>query len=254
MRNNERRITEFVELPSKGRFDPEGHPLHNQETVEIKFMTTKEEDILSSQSLLKNGLALDRLIESLSVGDIDARSLLLGDRSAILVAARISGYGSEYNVSLRCEHCLSFNEVEFDLHEHSFSEGCLDKTALAEKGVVYNDNTQTLDVSLPTTGVDVGVRLLNGGQESDLTKAAEDGESVVTTLLQSIMVKVNQNTDPNYVKDFIEIMPAKDSKFLRNLYPELVPTVKMEHEFQCSKCYNGQNKEVPLTAEFFWPE
>jgi len=89
--------TEFVELPSRGEFYPEDHPLHKQETVEIKFMTAKDEDILSSQALLKKGLAIDRLLESLMVLDVDARTLLLGDRNAMLIAARISGYGSEYN-------------------------------------------------------------------------------------------------------------------------------------------------------------
>ena len=121
MRNNERRLgpkttkgddapvaavsqmafavpTKFVELPSEGEFYPKDHPLYKQKTVEIKFMTAKEEDILSSQALLKNGLAIDRFLESILVQDIDPKSLFVGDRGAILIAARISGYGTEYKV------------------------------------------------------------------------------------------------------------------------------------------------------------
>ena len=96
--------TEFVELPSRGHFYPEDHLLHNQETVEIKFMTAKDEDILSSQALLEKGLAVERLLDSLLVQDIDPSTLLVGDRSAILIAARISGYGEEYDVDQRCKN------------------------------------------------------------------------------------------------------------------------------------------------------
>ena len=59
--------TEFVELPSKGHFYPPDHTLHNQEMVEIRHMTTKEEDILTSVTLLKKGIALDRMLESILV-------------------------------------------------------------------------------------------------------------------------------------------------------------------------------------------
>ena len=103
--------TEFVELPSKGAFYPSGHPLHNQETVEIKFMTAKEEDILSSTALLKKGLALDRLMENILVLDIDPTDLLVCDRNAIMIAARISSYGSDYNANIVCPHCSS--DVEY---------------------------------------------------------------------------------------------------------------------------------------------
>ena len=93
--------TEFVELPSKGMFYPEGHPLAGQETIEIKFMTAREEDILASEALIKNGLVLERLLESIMVdSNIDPKSLLIGDRNAIMVAARISAFGQEYETNI----------------------------------------------------------------------------------------------------------------------------------------------------------
>ena len=83
--------TEFVELPSGGRYYPQGHPLHNQETIEIKHMTAREEDLLTSRALLKKGLALDRLLESVIIDKkIRASDLLVGDRNAILISTRIS--------------------------------------------------------------------------------------------------------------------------------------------------------------------
>ena len=89
--------TEFVELPSKGRFYPPGHPLHNETTVEIKYMTAKEEDILTDRALLKKGIAIDRVLENLIVDQrVKLDDLLIGDKNAILVKARTTGYGSEY--------------------------------------------------------------------------------------------------------------------------------------------------------------
>ena len=94
--------TEFVELPSKGLFYPPNHPLHNQETIEIKQMTAKEEDILTSRSLLKKGVAIERVISSVIMDKrIKPATLLVGDRNAIIIAARISGYGSDYATKIK---------------------------------------------------------------------------------------------------------------------------------------------------------
>ena len=93
--------TEFVELPSKGRFYSENHPLHNQETIEIKQMTAREEDILTSRSLLKKGVAVERVLHSLMIDKrVDPGSLIVGDRNAIIIAARVSGYGHEYTTNI----------------------------------------------------------------------------------------------------------------------------------------------------------
>tara|TARA_B100002019_G_scaffold280618_1_gene283752 strand:+ start:175 stop:993 length:819 start_codon:yes stop_codon:yes gene_type:complete len=245
--------TEFVELPSEGKYYPSDHPLHNQKTVEIKFMTAKEEDILSSEALIKNNLVIDRLIESLLLEDISAETLLLGDRSAILMAARISGYGRDYKITHRCRRCFHDNESSFDLTTHTVSKDCLSEKFLQSKGVVYNDDTLTFDVTLPTSGVDIGLRLMTSEVEKQFS-SYENKEGVIVNFLSIIITKVNQNTDPSYVRSFIEAMPARDSKYIRDLYPQLTPSVKMIAELTCEKCYTQSEEEVPLTAEFFWPE
>ena len=273
MRNNERRTgaaaaptpsapapslsfavpTEFVELPSEGKFYPADHPLHNQKTVEIKYMTAKEEDILSSEALLKNNLVLDRLIESLTVQDIPANSLLLGDRSAILMAARVSGYGNEYKVLHTCKKCFNQTETSFDLKKRAVTKKCFDKKFLKKNKITYDDNTLTFDISLPTSGVEVGLRLITGEKEKDFENLSKSG-AVITGFLKGIVAKVNQNTDPDYIEEFIDVIPAKDSKFIRDVYPDLVPKVRMVADFKCGTCYTVDTQEVPLTAEFFWPD
>ena len=245
--------TEFVELPSEGKYYPSDHPLHNQKTVEIKFMTAKEEDILSSEALLKNNLVIDRLIESLLVQDVQVETLLLGDRSAILMAARISGYGNEYKVIHKCRKCFHENKTSFDLLNHTVNKDCLSEDFLQSKGVVYNDDTLTLDLTLPASGVEIGLRIMTGQLEKQFSDS-ENKDGIIVNFLSSVVAKVNQNTDPGYVRSFIEAMPAKDSKYIRDLYPQLTPSVKMTAEFTCEKCYTQSEEEVPLSAEFFWPE
>ena len=110
--------TEFVELPSKGRFYPEGHSLYQQETIEIKYMTAKDEDILTSPTLLKKGMAVDRFLQNVILDKrIKVSSLLSGDKNAILVASRINGFGHEYTTKVTCPACAAVSENAFDLSE-----------------------------------------------------------------------------------------------------------------------------------------
>ena len=95
--------TEFVELPTQGKYYPEGHPLHGEESIEIRYMTAKDEDILTSETLLKKGLAIERLLQSVIVNKaIDVNTLYVGDKNAILIAARITGYGNQYTTRTLC--------------------------------------------------------------------------------------------------------------------------------------------------------
>jgi phage FluMu protein Com len=246
--------TEFVEIPSKGKFYPEEHPLHDQETVEIKFMTAKDEDILSSKALLKKGLAIDRLLESLLVEDVDPSTLFIGDRAAILLAARISGYGSEYNFASKCPKCYTVNEIEFDLEQATKGGECFNERFLHENKIFYNGDTSTLDVELPASGVTVGLSLIDGAQERALLSEDKTSDSsAVTSILSAFITKVNDETDYNYVINFIESMPARDSKYLRDLYPKLIPNTQLLHHFMCTECLYQKEMEVPLSAEFFWP-
>ena len=244
--------TEFVELPSQGKFYLEGHPLHKQETVEIKFMTAKDEDILSSDALLKKGLALDRLLESLLVEDIDPSTLFVGDRNAILIAARISGYGEQYDVTLTCRECFTPSEISYNLKNATLNDKCFDSVFLKREGVFFNENTQTFDIKLPTSGVTVGLSLLDGEYERFLSN--NDKEKAITSMLNTFITKVNDETDPKYIDDFVEAMPVKDSRHLRNLYPKLVPQVRLVEDFLCKECFHEQEMEVPLSAGFFWPK
>ena len=88
--------TEIVDLPSKGHFYVQGHPLSSGK-VEIKYMTAKEEDILTSQNLIQQGTVIEKLLQSLIVDkSVKVDDMLIGDKNAIMGAARILGYGKDY--------------------------------------------------------------------------------------------------------------------------------------------------------------
>ena len=127
--------TELVELPSGGRFYPEGHPLHGVETIEIRFMTAKDEDILTSKSYLKKGIAIDKLLQNVIVNkSIDINSLLSGDKNALIIATRSTGYGSSYQTKVACPACGAQGSIDFDLEEESKVKGSEEIEGVEDNG------------------------------------------------------------------------------------------------------------------------
>lgn len=247
--------TEFVELPSQGRSYPEGHPLHMQETIEIRYMTAKEEDILSSRSLLKSGVALDRLIKNLIVDkSISADSLLVGDRNAIIIAARSSAYGHLYNTKVNCPSCGEVNKKSFDLTKPKIIHG-----EQSDEYDIKRLETGNYEITLPRSGYKVVVRLLTGKEEQYMIKQMAKKknnveDSLVTNQMKMFIVSVQGHNDPMIINQFINKAPAVESRYLRNAYTTLVPDIKITKDFECSSCGYEQELEVPMGADFFWPE
>jgi rubrerythrin len=248
--------TEFVSLPSQGKY-PVGHPLHDKKTIEIRFMTAKEEDILASQTLIKNGLAIDRMLQSLIVDkNIDVDDLLVGDKNALTIAARVSGYGKDYSVKITCPSCGSSEKFSFDLNEQKTNS--LHENLKEDDQVKETDNGTFL-VTLPTSKYEVEVKLLTGKDEKELAKIYEQRrkskkqEATTTEQLKLIIVSVMNNTNKNEMANFIENMPAKDSRYLREVYTRLVPNVDLTQEYTCDSCGYTGDMEVPITVGFFWP-
>ena len=250
--------TEFVELPSKGKSYPQGHPLYNKEEVEIRFMTAKDEDILSSRTLLKKGIAIDRLIQNILVDkSIKVDNLLIGDKNAIIIASRVTGFGSDYETKVRCPMCSEHLEYSFDLDECKAIEPNYED--LQKEGVTLTeDGTYTFE--LPRTKATVEVKLLTGADEKKLAKWAEKKkkfklpESPLIDQLKMIIVSVEDNKDGHFVESFIENMPALDARYFRKIYDQISPNVDMKQQFECNVCDYEGDLEVPLTSDFFWPK
>jgi hypothetical protein len=247
--------TEFVDLPSRGKYYPESHPLHGQSTIEIKHMTAKEEDILTSRSLLKNGTALDRVIQNIIVDKrVNADSMLVGDRNAVVIAARISGYGPVYETKVGCPACNETQEYSFELNDAEVYEGDgLDTLEITDNG------NGTFDVELPRTMVTATFRLLTGHDEKRLIakfqkKTKKGVENNVTQQLSNMIVAVNGDNTPQATQYLIDNMPSMDSRHLRLAYRLAAPNVDLTQNFECSECGHEQDMEVPLSADFFWPD
>jgi hypothetical protein len=245
--------TDFVELPSQGRFYPEGHPLHGQDSIEIRQMTAKEEDMLTSRTLLKKGVALDRVIASLIVNkQIDPDSLLVGDRNAIIIAIRVAGYGNIYDTKVSCPSCGAKQEYSFNLNDANVYLG----EDAKDLGVKDNDNG-TFNVTLPRTGVDVQFRLLNGRDEKSFLTGMQNDKKLkdernVTRQLAAIVVSLNGDSSMQAKQYFIENVPSIDSRHLRLAYRLAAPNIDLTQDFECSECSHEQEMEVPLSADFFW--
>jgi hypothetical protein len=250
--------TEFVDLPSKGLLYPEDHPLHKQETVEIRYMTAKDEDILASRNLLKKGIAIDRLLQNVIVDKrIKIEDLLVGDKNAIVIATRITGYGSDYKTNVSCPACGASVKHEFDLEEARSIEGYRD--FIDEDDNVSMTENGTFLITLPKLNVEVEVKLLTGADENRyLTMSKQKKkhsliDSTMTDQLRLFIVSVNGDTNRRTIGQLIDNMPASDSRYLRLAYGELMPNVDLTQDFACEECGHVQEMEVPLTANFFWP-
>lgn len=256
--------TEFVEIPSKGKFYPSGHPLHGAEAVEIRHMTAKEEDILSSKTLLKQGVAIDRFLESVLVDKrITTDQLLVGDKNALIIAARISGYGNEYNAAVGCPNCGSQNKCEVDLLEaREAYAGSFDESleGAAPEGISGPNVSGFYHITLPVSKAVFEVRMMTGREERAFTKRVEQrkkknqSEAMLTDQFKTFTVSINGVGDLKQVYRFIDNLPVRDSRFLRQAYTKISPALNLKHDFMCTECGHEQEVEVPITAQFFWPD
>ncbi len=245
--------TEFVDLPSRGEPYEEGHPLHNTSTVEIRHMTAKEEDILASETLLKKGIALDRLLQSVIVDKrIKIDDMLVGDKNALLIATRITGFGPTYDSTVTCPSCFASSACSIDLDELQT------KTPQLPDNVNSRDDGY-YDIFLAEQNIIVTVRLLKGADEKRVTarrdqrKKMKRPETNVTDQLATIIVAVNERFEAETIQKFIGVLPATISRQIRAVYEEIVPNLDLTVEYECEACSYEGRVGLPMTAEFFWP-
>jgi len=244
---------ESVPLPSNGvAYSPES-PLHGQETIDIRAMTAREEDILTSRALIKKGTVITELIKScLTDKRINVSDMLVGDRNAIMVALRITGYGSDYNVEAECPKCNARSKQTFDL------------SALPIKRLEYapiESGRNIFEFKLPITKKTVHFKFLTGRDEEEintvLERAKKQGalaDNLVTSRLQYSIVAIDSKTDRGAINGFIRNMPARDSMELRRHIDSSEPGIDMKGELDCPSCNEISEVRIPLGASFFWPD
>lgn len=242
----------LVPLPSKGMVYPTSSPLYGKEEVEIKGMTTEEEDILMSRALIKKGTVITELIRScLMDPNIQVNDLLSGDRNALMVAVRITGYGPEYTPQVKCPSCELQQEYSINLSD-------LEIKPLEIAPSVPGENR--FSFTLPVTKKVIEFRFLTGREEEEILAMMENkkkkglvNDNVVTTRLFFSIISVNGQVDRSMISKFISFMPARDSHALRGYIDKHEPGIDMRHPFECKSCGHSEVVAVPMGASFFWP-
>lgn len=243
---------ETVPLPSNGLVYPVESSIHGSETVDIKAMTAKEEDILTSKAFLKKGTVITELIRSCLVDKtVDPRDLLTGDRNALMIAIRATGYGADYEAEIECDECGAKTQRQFDL-------GALPIKKLSIEPVSLGQNV--FEFLLPVTKKTVRFRFLTGRDEEEILATSEkqkkvgitNDSSVTTNLLYSI-VSVDGVGERAKIAHFVKMMPARDSLALRNYIRDNEPGVEMKQETACGSCGHEEEVNMPLGVNFLWP-
>jgi len=235
--------TETVDLPSKGLLYPEDSP-RSSGKIEMKYMTAKEEDILTNQNYIKNGTVIDKLLNSLIVTEgVSYDNLLIGDKNAIMMAARVLSYGKDYSFKYMDE------EVTVDL------------SALENKDIDYTllkDRKNDFIFDLPSTGNSVTIKILTHKDETLIEREIEGNKKInknsstlTTTRLKHMITSVNGNRETKEIRNFVDnFLLAKDARAIRKYYSEISPDIRMEFYVEDRK----EEVEIPIGIGFFWPD
>lgn len=245
--------TEIISLPSKGLLYSEDSPLRNG-TIELKYMTASEEDILTTPSLIKQGIVLDKLFQALIVTPIKYNDLIGADKDAIMVASRILGYGKLYEATCTCPECTKESKVSFDLTQLNEKEFDIDKVEM----IAPNE----FKFILPTTNREVTFKLLTHGDEKkiqldleNLKKTNKSGISKdLTTRLKSIITSIDGDTNKTSIIHFVDNeLFAQDSRALREHIKTISPGIDFNMDFTCQECQYEGKLNLPVGVDFFWP-
>ena len=236
--------TEVVDLPSQGLLYPKDSPLSSG-TIEVKYMTAREEDILTSANLIKQGVVVEKLLESLIVDkSIKVDDLLIGDKNSVLIAARILAYGKEYEIE------FSGQKMVVDLTQ--LKDNKLDEN-LVSNGV------NEFEFELPATKRKLTFKMLTSGDEKAIDAEVKGYEKVdgigyeLTTRLKHQIISIDGDTKRASINSFVDNeFLSRDSIAFRMHVSEIMPDVDMTSTYTDE---DGNEKEftVPMTVTFLWP-
>jgi len=245
----EKKQTQFpaeeVTLPSKGLLYPEDSPLRKG-VIEMKYMTAREEDILSNPNLIENGTVIDKLLESLIVTPIDYNTLLTGDKDAILIAARVLGYGNEYTFEYRGE------EMTIDLNDVKDKQ--LDESLITE-------GKNEFSFTLPVSKKELTFKLLTHGDEQiidkelkGLKKINKNASNDLTTRMKHIITSIDGDYEKKTIREFVDSQfLARDAREFRKYLRKIQPSVDLSYDYEDQRG-NITTIDIPVGIKFFWPD
>jgi hypothetical protein len=232
--------TEVIELPSKGLLYPQDNPLSSGK-IEMKYMTAKEEDILTNQSYIQKGTVLDKLLQTLIVSKINYNDLIIGDKNAVMVAARILGYGKDYTFEYSGqEYTVDLSQIDNKPFDHS------------------NKGVNEFNYTLPSTGTNITYKILTHGDEQKiqteidgLKKINKNASPELSTRLKYMITSVGGDRETKTIREFVDKhLLARDSRELRKHIKETQPDVDLTF-FPDG---NTDRVDIPIGVKFFWPD
>ncbi len=239
--------SEIIDLPSEGKLYPKDSPL-SEGKIEVKYMTAKEEDILTSQNLIKKGLAIDTLLQSLIVDkNIDLDDMILGDKNAVMVAARILAYGPEYTCQVTNPNTSETIEHTFNLADCPFKK-------------LPNDITENkFKITLPISKKEIEYKILTGKDEKNIEKELNAQKKIgsgitpeLTTRLRYLIISIDGDSSQSAINNFVQNMLARDSLAFRNALSEIQCDIELKQSIEVGG--DVVEVDIPLTTEFFWPQ
>jgi hypothetical protein len=249
-------MTLMVDLPSKGLYYSEDSFLHNLETVEIKYVSGLEEAILTNKEYAKNGVTIDKFVQSLFIDDrmklpSVMNSLMLCDITAIAIAGRNSAYGNDYSVKVTCPKCGHVEDIDFDFSDLPTSTGFKEHDMEGEVEWLGEDKFKILETPLMKNCV--VFRLLNHKDELNVRKIIRTKKQITfKEQYQNLILSVDGIGDNKTISDFLDNTPAFDLKYIRNIINKCTPSMDLKKSFSCSACpYTQDSFEVPITENFF---
>jgi hypothetical protein len=217
--------SETIDLPSGGKLYPKDSPLSSGK-IEIKYMTAREEDILTSQNLIKKGVVVDKLLNSLILTDgVNVDDLILGDKNAVMVAARILAYGPEYTAEV-----TNPNTGETAIHTFNLAD-------CPFKQVSDDISGNGFELELPVSKTKIKFRLLTGKDEKEIEKD---------------ITSVNDDSDTSTINNFVNNMLSRDSLFFRKELSKISPDIDLSEEIEIGG--DVVRVDIPMTINFFWPD
>lgn len=242
--------TEVISLPSKGLCYPQSSPLSKGE-VTIKLMTAKEEDILTSANLIRKGIHLDKLLESVVVEPgVNINDLLIGDKNAILITSRILAFGPDYNVSINDPEEKEPVEVTIDLSKIQIKE--VDESLL--------NRANEYSFTLPVSKTPIKFKLLTHGDETAINKDVEASEKTmksgneITARYRRIITEIDGNRDFATISNFVSNrLLAGDSKALRKYMAEITPDLDLKFDYTSPFTGETEALRIPFGVNFFYP-
>lgn len=241
--------TEIVKLPSRGLVYPKENPLSAGE-IEMKYMTAREEDILTNSNFIQNGTVFDKLFQSMIVTKINYDDLITGDKEAIMIASRILGYGKNYPIKYK--NPGTGLEEDFTVDISLFNELDVDFS-------LFN-NTNEVSFKLPNTGNDVTFKIITHGDEKKIDQEINNSKKIrvsneVTTRLKHQILSVNGNYEKKFIREFVDHgLLAADSIALRRYIRRVSPGVDMSFTFTGSDGYVEEGVSLPIDVSFFFPK